>query len=210
MIIIKKCIIVGAGDFNFNSIDISPQDLVIAADGGYNYLKKINITPDIIVGDFDSITTIPTHKNIIKLPQEKDDTDMLYAIKTGLKNSCSIFDIYGATGGRFDHTMANIQCLLFLLKNNASGYLYGNNTVMTCIQNRSLSFSSGLFGTISIFSISEKSYGVTLEGLKYPLDNVTLENSYPLGVSNEFIDQASTVTVKNGTLLIIYEQHIKD
>lgn len=200
------CYIVGAGECEF--LDFLPEsdDLVIAADGGYTYFKKANITPDIIIGDFDSLGEIPDAENIIKLNPVKDITDMDAAVKLGIDRGYTEFHLYGACGGRIDHTIANIQLVASLAEKEFKAYIHSGSTVITAIHNESLEFDSSCSGYISVFSHSDKCMGVYLRGLKYTLENAELSNNFPLGVSNEFIGTESEISVKTGTAIIIYSR----
>ena len=198
----KTCAVVGAADFFETPESFVKADMLIAADGGAVSLRKIGFSPDLIIGDFDSSPEIPQGKNVIVLPKEKDDTDMMAAIKYGLERGCQTFYLYGATGGRFDHTIANIQTLSFLAENKAQGFLFDKSTVCTVIKNSSFTLPETRTGYVSVFSLSEQSKGVTLRGLKYPLTNATLTNAFPLGVSNEMAENTAFIRVENGTLLI--------
>jgi thiamine pyrophosphokinase len=176
-------------------------DLVIAVDAGYKNLKGVK--PDLVMGDFDSLGFIPNGENIITFPVAKDDTDTLLAVKEGLKRGYKTFVISGGLGGRLDHTMANIQTLAFLAERGARGYLVSENEFVTVIKDTSIEFDKEHSGNISVFALSDKAEGVTLEGLKYPLYNATLTPTFPIGVSNSFTEKTSKVTVKNGMILII-------
>lgn len=200
----SKCFIVGAGEFFIDKLDMTDEDLLIAADGGYDNLMKINCMPDTVIGDFDSVDTIPQHPDIIKLNKIKDDTDMIAAVNLGMERGYRDFQIYGATGDRLDHILANIQTLAYITKTGCIGYIYGRNYAITALTDGTLKFDSYHRGTISVFSNDTTVYGVTLKGLKYTLDNATLTNTYPIGTSNEFIGVESSVTVNDGTLIIIY------
>lgn len=197
------CYIVGAMPMTES---FSPQinDLVIAADAGLLNLESLHIIPDIIIGDFDSLGHVPTKPQTIRYPKEKNDTDMMLAIKTGLKSNYKQFVLYGGIGGRLDHTLANIQALAYLANRDAQGYLIGQGTVMTAIRNSTLTFNQKMAGTLSVFSLDKTAEGVSLRGLKYPLRDATLKNDWALGVSNEFTEKTATITVKNGTLLILW------
>ena len=198
------CYIVGAGD-NYG-LDFTPtsNDFVIAADAGIRYLEQCGIAADLVIGDFDSLDGTPTHPNTTTLSVEKDDTDMLAAVREGIRARYSVFHVYCGMGGRIDHTIANIQVLAYLSQNNMQGFLFGKDSVITAITNRKLSFNQIPSGYISVFSYTEKSEGVYLHGLKYKLENATLTNTFPLGVSNEFIGKESSVSVNSGTLLIVF------
>lgn len=202
------CYIVGAGD-NYG-LDFTPtsNDFVIAADAGIRYLEQSGVTANLVIGDFDSLDGTPTHPNTTTLSAEKDDTDMLAAVREGIKAGYSSFHIYCGMGGRIDHTIANIQILAYLSQNNMQGFLFGKDSVITAITNRKLSFDPIPSGYVSVFSYTEKSEGVYLHGLKYKLENATLTNTFPLGVSNEFIGKESSISVRAGTLLIVFPKEM--
>lgn len=202
----KICYIVGAREPGRISIANKAAALVIAADGGLHYLEEQNITPDLIVGDFDSLGRIPAGENILLHPVEKDDTDTMLAVKLGLERGCRTFVLYGCTGGRPDHTYANYQTLLFLARHGAQGYLVGDDWVCCAIENAALAFPSVLSGTISVFCPDGEARGVTLRGLYYSLEDGTLTSSFPLGVSNHFTGKPSSVAVRDGSLLIMWEE----
>lgn len=197
-----RCIIVGAGEFNAKFLKIEQDDYIIAADGGYEHLKKEHIKPDILIGDMDSVKKQVKGISVIQLPCEKDDTDTLAAIRLGLEKGYHEFILHGMLGGRIDHTIANIQCLQFLKKNDAHGVLYGKDSYIQLIHNERLDFPDTMQGTVSVFSISEEAKGVTETGLKYSLENEMLSGSFPIGISNEFTGEASSISVQEGSLLV--------
>lgn len=199
------CHIVGASPDMKTKICSSDQDYVIAADGGYQHLIKQNITADLIVGDFDSIIQRPNQDNLIEFPKEKDDTDMGLAVSIGLQKGYQVFYIYGGSGGRFDHSIANIQLLTALADRNQQGYLIDEHFIITAIKNSSLTLPKKQNGFLSVFSHTQEAIGVTLSGLKYKLDNAVITNLRPIGVSNEFIDQPVFIEVKEGILMIYWE-----
>lgn len=209
-----NCIIIGAGDLTVGSIPYNPEeDYVIAADGGLMYCPVLEIEPDLILGDFDSVDEEFANavkeiqkqcpEKVISLPKEKDDTDMAFAINCGLEAGYRSFRLYAANGGRLEHTIANIQMLKYLKEHGAVGYIMDGQGMILLAQNETISFRDSMEGYINIFSLDEKAHGVTLRGLKYELDHVELTNSFPLGISNEFIGVQSDITVEDGTLLII-------
>lgn len=215
-----KCIIISAGSFTPLEISINEDDFVIACDAGFMYAQQMGILPDLIVGDFDSaseagpilmrsIQEIAENDpdRIVKLDVRKDDTDTIKAVKIGLSKGYRKFYFYGALGGkRFDHTMANIQTLLFVKHNGGKGYIFDSGKMLMIAENETINFNRGNTGYLSVFSLSEVSKGVTLQGLLYTLEDGELRSDFPLGVSNEFIiDEEAVVTVKDGTLLISCE-----
>lgn len=195
----------GAGEY-FGGFTADTGDLVIAADGGLDRLRSLGIEPGIIIGDFDSVKTVPKGSNVVLLPREKDDTDTLAAVRYGLEHGFRLFRIWGGTGGRADHTTANIQTLAFLSKSRARGYLYGDRVIITAVTNGSIAIKNEHGGYVSVFSHSDVSYGVTLSGLRYTLRNAEITNTFPIGVSNQFAGEEAEITVENGTLIIYLQQ----
>lgn len=206
-----RCILVCAGELRTDRVSVEDGDFVIAVDGGMEGCHKLGIRPDLVLGDFDSAEGTVAEEirqmeekcpeKVMRLPCEKDDTDTLAALREGLKRGYKDFSIYGGTGGRLDHTMANVQCLMFLKNQGARGYLIGNKEMTFVIQKERVCFPSGIKGILSLFSISEESRGVTIEGLKYPLAKATLRNDFPIGISNEFMGKRASVEVLEGSLV---------
>ena len=203
------CYIVGAGE-NYG-IDFSPcaDDFVIAADAGFQVLEQHGINMDLVIGDFDSLPFVPQHSEVITLKKEKDDTDMRAAVLEGMKAGYETFHIYGGTGGRIEHTIANMQLLAELSSGGKRGFLFGRDYIITALTNGTLMLPDHISGYVSVFAHSDRAEGVWLKGLKYELQNAVLTNSYPLGVSNELIGKESSITVKNGTLLIVFPMEAK-
>ena len=184
---------------------------IIAADLGYKHLKDKNITPDLAVGDFDSLGFVPTDVPVIRHPVRKDDTDTLLAAREGLSRGYKIFILYGCIGGaRLDHTLANLQTLAFIAENGAVGFMTDGVQVITAIKNSTLSFDASERGTVSVFCIGADAQGVSIEGLEYPLNNVTLTASMPLGVSNAFTGEPAFISVRKGTLCILWRKPIEE
>ncbi|MBO5335962.1 MAG: thiamine diphosphokinase [Lachnospiraceae bacterium] len=208
---IGKCIIIGTGDLTMGELAVGEEDYVIAVDGGLSYCSILAVEPDMIIGDFDSVSEqeklaieslkeqIP--ERIKELPVEKDDTDMLAALKHGLALGYQDFRIYAGTGGRFDHTLANIQCLLYLKNHGATGYLVDGTGMMLVIQNEAIHLNQNLEGYLSLFALGKEAKGVTIKGMKYTLENYTLTNDYPIGISNEFVGEEAIISVEDGELV---------
>ena len=194
-----KCIIFCAAGFEDLVQPIEKEDFVIAADGGLVHTKALGILPNEILGDFDSLGHVPEGANVF--PVEKDDTDAMLAVRRGLSL------LYGSLDGpRLDHTVANFQTLQYLADHGAVGYLAGTGYLVTVVKNGSISFPASAEGTISVFCMGRDAEGVTLKGLYYPLENGTLSAGFPLGVSNHFTGIPSEITVKNGSLLVLWDR----
>lgn len=220
----EVCFLYGAGEYyNFTPLTPDDTDFVIAVDGGYNYIKQTGIHTSLLIGDFDSVNSrndISGYTgDILEYPPKKDYTDMQLAINEGIRRGYSSFIIYGALGGRFDHSIANIQLLANLSAKGLHVYLIGNRQIITGITNSSLIGSAISTGNrcqdmlapicgnyISVFAHSDICEGVTLSGLAYNTDHITLNNTYPLGTSNEFTANDYTISVEHGTLIIVAER----
>lgn len=198
------CYIVGAGVLDENYFEFINKGLLIAADGGYSVLKKLGITPDYLIGDLDSLDNIPEDVPTEAYSKEKDETDMMLAINKGFDLGFNTFAIYGGLGGRLDHSMANIQLLNYISTKNARGYLIQGEKIITVITNDDYKIKAQKKGYISVLSLTQESKGVNIKGLKFILNQATLSNYYPVGISNEFIDQDAFIDVEEGSLMIIW------
>ena len=183
------------------------DDFLLAADGGLRHLQSLGLTPDEILGDFDSLGYVP--ENSSRFPVEKDDTDSMLAIRRGLALGYREFWLYGSLDGpRLDHTAANYQALQYLADHHAFGYLIGKDYLVTVVKNGSLRFPAGCRGTVSVFCQGSDAHGVTLKGLYYPLENAVLTSGFPLGVSNHFTGQAAEIAVTQGSLLVFFPRAV--
>lgn len=199
------------------------EPLVVAVDGGLPRLLAQDIVPDLVLGDFDSLDRKfgpyldefeSAHpQSLLRLPCEKDDTDTVYAARMCLERGCTELLFYGALGGRLDHTFANIQTLAWLKKQGAEGYLIGKKTLAAVIGRETVFLPEDYDGTFSLFALDEQVSGVTLEGMKYPLAEAVMTNSFPIGVSNEIHRETvrgtasgrASVTIRSGLALMILE-----
>lgn len=200
-----RCVIFGAAGFDGLLLPIQSEDFVIAADGGVTHCAQINRTPDVILGDFDSLGHIPQGAQVF--PVEKDDTDIMLAIRHGLNNGYREFVLYGGLDGpRLDHTVANFQALAYLRKHGARGYLIGKNQIVTVIEQETAVFPATSQGILSAFCMGAEATGIDIQGLHYCLENGTLTGDFPLGVSNHFVGTEARISVKKGRLLLIWDR----
>ena len=199
------CVIFCAGEFDIPAEPLSREDLIVAADGGLDHLKKLGLKPDVVLGDFDSLGYIPEGAEVY--PVEKDDTDAMLALRRGLELGHRRFVIYGGMDGpRVDHTVANFQTLQFAADQGATAYLVGLRQTATVVKEGSISFPDAAAGTVSVFCMGEAARGVSIRGLKYNLTDGCLTPGFPLGVSNSFVGEAARISVKEGSLLVIYDR----
>lgn len=200
----KRCFIFAAGTFYGLRQRPEQGDLIIAADAGYRICRQEGIVPTLLLGDFDSMDAPADFPNICRLPVEKDDTDTMAAVRLGLEEGCREFHIYGGTGGsRLDHTLANLQTLLFLRRRGARGWLYDDAFLWTAVENEALTIERTVdWGLLSLFCLGDRAEGVTITGTQYPLSGGVLTPDFPLGVSNHILEQKATVSVRCGALAV--------
>ena len=199
------CVIFCAAGFDALVQPLDRTDFLMAADGGLQHLKKLGLSPDGIIGDFDSLGYIPEGAAVF--PVEKDDTDAMLAVRKGLELGYKEFYLYGSLDGpRLDHTVSNFQTLQFLADRGAVGYLIGEKYIVTVLKNGTMRMPPSATGIVSVFCMGADARGVTLKGLKYTLENGTLSAGFPLGVSNHFIGEDAVFSVEDGSLLILYDR----
>ena len=205
--LLRRCFVFSAGTFFGLRERPQPGDLVLAADAGYRICRQEGITPDLLLGDFDSMDQPADFDHVLRVPVEKDDTDTMLAVKTGLEHGCGEFYLYGGTGGkRLDHTLANLQTLLYLRRRGARGYLQDDDFVWTVIENESITVERTVaWGLLSVFCLGEPASGIDEEGVQYPLSGASLTAEFPLGISNHIIAPQARVTVRQGSLLVGWE-----
>lgn len=201
------CYIVGGGDFDIDRFYPGKDDCIIAADSGLVYIEEAGYHPHWIVGDFDSLGYRPRGENVVCHPAEKDDTDVTLAAELAVEKGCDTIYFFGLTGGRLDHTLANLQLLTALCEKGIKVYVFSPDSTITAVGKGSLQFTEDYFGTVSVFAATEEARGVTIQGLKYPLENATLTNRKALGVSNEFMGRPATISIETGVVWIMWQEN---
>lgn len=199
----KRCFIIGGGNFDGFFDDITDNDLVIAADKGFDFAKKSNLKIDYAIGDFDS-TKKPAFSNIIALNPIKDMTDTVAAIDFAIDKGYKDIIIYGGLGGRDSHTISNIKSMLYYKKKGIDIRLKAcGKEIFVIDSDFSYKYQDRDF-YVSVFSLTEKSI-LDIKGLFYELDNYEMKNDDALGVSNKTKGCDFEINVKEGILLIIFE-----
>ena len=182
---------------------------IIGADGGCNHLFKMNITPNYIVGDLDSIKReiieYYENKNVTfkRYPSHKDETDSEICIYLAKLLGADEIDIFATLGGRIDHTLANIGLMNYIKENNMKPRILTSEEEILMVKNETINLKGKKGDTISVISINGESKGVTLKKLEYPLDNATVNHLSPLGISNVMLEDECIISIKDGCALII-------
>lgn len=199
----KICYLVGAGEAS-PLPDIKENDLLIAVDGGLTACLAQGKTPHLLVGDLDSLACeIPDDMPVCRFPVKKDETDTYLAYLEGVKRGYSNFKIFGGLGGRADHTIANLQLLYRIAGEGRRAALVGSDAKMLAFADASVTLQTRPGQSLGVFALSPVCEGVSIAGTAYTLENGTLKNDFPLGVSNTSLGETVEVAVKNGVLLCV-------
>jgi len=208
----KTCLIISGGTYSALPGKIE-YDYCIACDSGYDYAVKMGITPHVLLGDFDSMsesTKAEMEKGfpgveVLTFPIEKDDTDTMLAIKHAIDRGCDRIILSCCLGGRFDHTMANIQSMTYAAAHGCSCELYGDGEWMKTVvpSDGAVHLPYREHRSFSLFSLSDICENLSIEGAKYNASNVTLTNAFPLGHGNSWRAQEAVISIESGILLIV-------
>lgn len=202
---IKRAVIVAGGSIEnpeYYRGMFEDNDLILCADSGYRNAWRIGLTPDIVIGDFDSF---PAQKVMIGekiiLPEEKDRTDSHECVCRALDFGVSEIIMLGAVGSRIDHTLANIHLLKLALDKGVTMKIINEHNEIFLIDNMAV-IQKKEGWHFSLLPV-EKTEGITLEGLYYPLHDAIMEFGNPYGVSNEFTADQARVSIQKGLLLAV-------
>ena len=198
------CLIVSGGDFCPPPAELCAPKHIIACDRGYLHARRLGLTPDLIVGDFDSA---PPPRGAVsevrRVPARKDDTDTMLAAREALALGYRDVAVCCAFGGRLDHTLANLQTAAFLAERGCRVRLSGTDTDARVFTSGREAFPRREGWSLSVFALSDRCEGVTLRGTAYECENAALTNGFPLGVSNVWAAEEAAVGVARGTLLVL-------
>ena len=197
------CYIIGGGSFDGFFDEIGKNDLVLAADRGYQLAKSENIKIDYIIGDFDS-SQRPDDINVIALSPIKDYTDTVAAIEFAKEKGFRDIVIYGGLGGRESHTISNIRTIFHYKKQGINIKLKSKaKEIFVVNDNFSYTYDGHDF-YVSIFSLNDKTK-LTIKGLYYELEDYPMKIDDALGVSNETKKENFEIKVKDGAVVVVFE-----
>lgn len=206
-----KAAIISSGeilDYEFVKRKLQEVQLIICADGGGNHAYKMNVIPDVLIGDFDSIDVQTLRffeekgSKILKYNPNKDETDTQLAAMYAIEKGITEIDFFCCIGLRFDHTFGNISNLVWLIQKGVTPRIIDEKNEIN-ITNSTINLSGKIGQTVSLLPISEKVSGIYTKGLKYSLVDGELTFDKPRGISNVFEDQNVEIKVGSGILLII-------
>lgn len=193
---------------NFFVKNAENSDLLICCDGGSNYAAALGLTPDVIVGDFDSINQDIIAKFVDdgvvfeKYPKHKDATDLELAVSTAISKNPDEIIILGAFGGRPDHFLGNIHALMPAAKAGIRAYLLSSTAKAALIYNY-LEIDKENYDHISLIPITTEVKGIFTTGLEYALQNEAIEIGCTKGISNKFTTKTAKISLRKGILLAI-------
>lgn len=181
------------------------NDLVIAADSGWNTAKALGAEPQILLGDFDSIghENLPDGPEVYQVPAEKDLTDTQLAVEMALSRGAKELVIIGGLSGRLDHTLSNLAILEHLNEKKIHAVITDGQNRVRFVRNSGALIPRGGFRYLGLIVADEVVKGVTVKGCKYPLDDAKLKKECQYAVSNEIEGNCALVEVRKGGLYII-------
>lgn len=206
-----RCVIIANGEIeNYDHLItiLKSEDFLICADGGLKHLSRLKKVPNLLVGDLDSVSENDMewirdhHVEVVRFPKSKDESDTELAIAYALKMKPDEILLLGVTGGRLDHTMANIGLLKEIYDKGVKASIVSDYNEIF-VTNKTLVLNGKIGDTVSILPISECVKGVTYQGLQYPLTDQELHFGAPRGISNVFVSEKASITVKMGYLLVM-------
>ena len=203
----RRCVIISGApdaDIDFLRQTVSADDFVICADSGLASAQSAGIKPNLIVGDFDSyIGVLPGDCETVRLCPEKDDSDTFHAVGLGFGRGFRRFAVLAATGGRLDHTLANLCLLGHISAKGGEGVILSRDASVRFLSEGTYDFDGVNGQTFSVFPFGCTEVVLTYSGAKYPLKNGVIRHDRPIGLSNIFTADKPSVTVHTGTALLI-------
>lgn len=201
-----KAIVIAGGSLSdpaFYKPFFGETDLVVCADSGYLHCNRLGITPDVIIGDFDSsdVCGVPAGVSVTRLPVEKDETDLHACINYAIQKGATEILLFGARGTRLDHSLAAISLVYMgLLQGVTIRTIDENNEMFMFSKSAVIHRKEGY--KLSLLPVMPTS-GIYAEGLYYPLSGQNMDWGNPYGVSNEFTADVAKITVESGVLMAI-------
>lgn len=199
-----KCSIISGApncDVDFLKNNVDKNFFIICADSGYRHCIDAGITPDIVIGDFDS-SPAPDNIKCIKLPEKKDDTDTFYVVKYAVENGFDELEIFNAVGNRFDHTYSNMMCLNYCKEHNIKASIIDRQNKLLMVDKKII-INDSVYKYFSLFAIGGEVSGLTIKNAEYELENVLLSPFDQYTQSNTFKSCDVEISFQSGNLLLV-------
>ena len=202
-----RCVVLGGGPISAQEIALlRPDDTIWAADAGLLAARRFGLKPSLCLGDWDSCPMPEEQHDLIVLPTEKDDTDTHYAARLIVQHGFTQALLLGCIGGRLDHTIASMNTVLWLTASGVRCWMVGEGSAVSALKEGSVRLPRREDCYFSIFAADGDAEGVSLSGMKYPLEKAQIVSSFPIGVSNEILEEWGEVSVQKGALYLIYSK----
>ncbi len=207
----KHIVVIANGamdDYDYFKQVVVEADYIIAADGGLKHLDKMDVSPTLMLGDFDSIESIAYYKE--RFPEaeiktfeiRKDYTDSELAVRLAIDYKPRKITLLGVTGSRLDHTMANVTLLKLIYDAGIEGVIVNEHNRVRYSE-ASMKLGGEIGTNMSIVPLSEEVSGITLSGFEYPLFEATLTFGSTTGISNVFAEEQAEVEIRSGRMLVL-------
>jgi thiamine pyrophosphokinase len=188
---------------------IQDGDYIIAADGGTHHCIQLGITPDLVVGDFDSLDETELHAlqtsgtRLVRYDPRKDFTDLELALDHAGKSGATEALVFAALGARWDQTLANLLLPAAQTLSELEVRLIDGSQEISLLRGGGNCHLEGSPGdTLSLIPLTPEARGVLTQGLEYPLRHETLYLGATRGISNVFMKPQASVSLEEGLLLI--------
>ena len=208
----KRAVIFSGGAFEKPDWVALPKDaMILCADSGLRHARALGISPDWVLGDFDSSSEQPEGESVLRYPPEKDDTDTQSTLNLAIRRGAKNILILGATGGRLDHFIGNMGLLGYGRQKGVNVILADAQNYICLVENGHIIRKDSQFGKyVSFFAAGETVEGLTLKGFKYPLDHYRLTtDNCGRTVSNEIQEEKAKILYEKGSLLMIMSRDLK-
>ena len=194
--------------------EAATSDVIICADGGLEHAERCGIIPDFMIGDFDSVSreTLDKFKAAgvkgISYPSEKDYTDTEICVEKALDLGADEICIAAGIGSRLDHSLGNVGLLHIMLLRHIKGKIISDGSEVYICNREGLTLKGEAGDIVSVIPYGGDVSGITLKGLKYPLEDAMIPLGRPIGVSNVMVQTECSISIGMGEIIVIHYRNI--
>lgn len=203
----NRCVIVGGAnleDYDYIRRQVTEEDFIIYCDSGLKHLEKLGVSPDLIIGDFDSHENPHMEVETIVLPTVKDDTDTAYAAGEAIKRGFRDILLVGVTGGREDHTLVNMYLLFKFDRYGIKACIIDDYSEMEVLSPGRKAYIEDSYLYFSLVNMTGIAQGITVKNAKFNLRNAEIESENQYATSNEVLPgKVAEVSIREGRVLLM-------
>ena len=206
-----RAFVLGAGEIFPSLLEEMAQDgdLVVCADKGYQNAKALGFHVNVLVGDFDSLSSIPDDVDeIVKVPAKKDQTDLQLAVDAALERGADDIIIVASTNGRLDHTLSLICVLEYLWDKKIPAHIVNGQNRIRFLRDSGVIIMRSAYKYFSVVALDKKAKKVTIDGGEYPIVKKDIERGFQYAVSNEITKNCALVEVRRGSVFVIESRDV--